>query len=120
MNENEKYFSPKNQELPPMPNTLDLILIDGQFAQVVATYDEANGITLKLVENSDAFLEIFPEELSLYQYTKPELNIISAGDLVKTGQMSAEQLEKVYYAKGVDDLARKKEVRFFGTYTKKE
>jgi hypothetical protein len=119
MNNKERPFSPETKEVPPIPNTRDLVLIDGQFAQFCGGSPE-EGVSLRLIEDSKS-VHINPEEWLQYEYTKPPSDIFTARELVEKGLMSKGQLEKVFWGSEEDRYQYLKgEVAFFGTYTKKK
>lgn len=108
------------KESPPVPNSRDLVLIDGQFAQCCAG-SSGGVITFRLLENQSEGIRISPEEWSQYEYQEPSADMICARQLVEKGLMSEEQLGKVFWGPGEEkNPYLKGVVTFFGTYTKKK
>ncbi len=115
MKEQQKNFSEhqeQNKETP-RPETRDLILIDGRFAQYGGG---AQRIFIRFIDdNSKAVMT--EEAWNKYSYEKPPKEIFLAEQLVENGLMTKEQLEKVYWGPEQEtNPCLKGEVGFFGIY----
>ena len=115
----EKPFSYENKETPPLPGTLDLIILDGRFAQCINA-SRGGGMTVMFIEDRSVVSIPF-RRLYEYKYEKPPRGIFTAIDLVKDVLMSEKQLKMVHW--GPEQKKHpylREEVAFFGTYTKKD
>ncbi|MBD3327701.1 hypothetical protein GF340_00170 [Candidatus Peregrinibacteria bacterium] len=115
----ERPFSPEIKESPPVPGTLDLILINGKLAQCKGGNIDM-GVTVMYVDDKSS-RRISPEEWSQYDYEAPPLGSRTAQSLVENGLMNSEQLQKVHYGREQDELSHLRGlVKFFGAYTKRD
>jgi hypothetical protein len=115
MTEKQKDFleSLENNKKTPRPETRDLILIDGRFAQYGGGYQK---IFIRFIDDNSKVV-ITEEDWNKYFYEKPPQGIFLVGQLVENGLMTKEQLEKVYWGPEQETNPRLKgEVGFFGIY----
>ena len=113
----ERPFSPETKKIPPIPSRLDLILIDGKFAQCKGG-DIDMGVTIMFIEDKSS-VRISPEEWTKYTYEAPPKNMHFGSDLVENGLMNEEQLQRVHWGPEQEEYPELRgQVRFFGTYNK--
>ncbi len=112
----KKYFEGlEKKEKIPRPETRDLIILDGRFAQ----YGGGDQyIFIRFIDDNSKIV-ISAEDWNNFSYEKPPKEIFLAKHLVEQNLMTEEELQKVYW--GPEQKVHpylKGEVGFFGSYKK--
>lgn len=94
---NEKNYNQSEKEKTYLPNTLDIVLIDGKFTQCIAVHPDVR-TSFVSIEDKSVIIDIEPNEWNKYDFIPAKWDVHNAKMLVEKGLMSHEQFIKVHWS----------------------
>lgn len=109
----------ENRQSAPCPHLLDVVQVDGRWAQVIMTGKLNN--TIKYLDDQ-SIEHIKWEEFDCKTFSKyPNTTFIYVGDLLREGKISPNEYEKIHWGPEQEEYPfLKKNVEVFGIYTRKK